>query len=488
MNILNAIKLKPFIAKPLLNPLRSSLHTRSLSLHREKPINWNTTHTFVLQNPLLSLLENCKSLSQLKQIQAQMTISGLISDGFALSRLIAFTAISESKNIDYCSKILFNTQNPNAFSWNVAIRGCVESEMMGESVIFYKKMLRNGGSRPDNYTYPLLFKACASLGFKILGLEILGHVFKMGFDVDVYVHNALIHMLVSCGELGLARKVFDKGCVRDLVSWNSLINGYVRSGFSREAIRLFGEMELEGVKPDEVTMIGVVSSCAQLEDLTLGKEFHKYIEESGLNLSIPLANALMDMYVKCGKLEAAEAIFDNMTKKTIVSWTTMIVGYAKFGFLDLARKIFYDMPEKDIVQWNAMIGGYVQAKRGKEALALFHEMQASNVKTDEVTMVHCLSACSQLGALDEAGKVRKMMKERGVEKTPGCSSIEVNGIVYEFIVRDKSHPESEHIYDCLLQLTKQLESVGYDVPAYGDNLFLGFELENQWPAIVPCIK
>ncbi|XP_031256937.1 pentatricopeptide repeat-containing protein At2g22410, mitochondrial [Pistacia vera] len=691
MNILNAIKLKPFIAKPLLNPLRSSLHTRSLSLHREKPINWNTTHTFVLQNPLLSLLENCKSLSQLKQIQAQMTISGLISDGFALSRLIAFTAISESKNIDYCSKILFNTQNPNAFSWNVAIRGCVESEMMGESVIFYKKMLRNGGSRPDNYTYPLLFKACVSLGFKILGLEILGHVLKMSFDVDVYVHNALIHMLVSCGELGLARKVFDKGCVRDLVSWNSLINGYVRSGFSREAIRLFREMELEGVKPDEVTMIGVVSSCAQLEDLTLGKEFHKYIEESGLNLSIPLANALMDMYVKCGKLEAAEAIFDNMTKKTIVSWTTMIVGYAKFGFLDMARKIFYDMPEKDIVQWNAIIGGYVQAKRGKEALALFHEMQASNVKTDEVTMVHCLSACSQLGALDvgiwihhfiekqnfylnvalgtalvdmyakcgniskalqvfhempernsltwtaiigglafhgnandaisyfsemidvglmpdeitflgvlsacchgglvdegrkffaqmkskfnlfpqlkhyscmvdllgraglleeaeqlirsmpvkadavvwgalffscrmhgnillgqraasklleldphdsgiyvllanmygdanmweEAGKVRKMMKERGVEKTPGCSSIEVNGIVYEFIVRDKSHPESEDIYDCLLQLTKQLESVGYDVPAYGDNLFLGFELENQWPATVPCIK
>ncbi|KAL5832003.1 hypothetical protein ACOSQ4_017357 [Xanthoceras sorbifolium] len=687
MNNLHAINLKSTHLN-ITKPLFSCLHTRSLAPYKQKPTNWNTTHAFVLQTPLLSLLEKCKSLSQLKQIQAQTTVTGLISDGFALSRLIAFCAISESKDLDYCTKILFKTENPNVFSWNVAIRGFSESETMREAVVLYKRMLRNGGSRPDNYTYPLLFKVCAGLGLKFTGYEILGHVLKLGFDTDMYVHNAVIHMLVSCGELGPARKVFDEGCVRDLVSWNSLINGYVRSGFSREAIRLYRDMELEGVQPDEVTMIGAVSSCAQLEDLRLGREFHRYIEESGMNLNVPLANALMDMYIKCGKLESAKAIFDNMTKKTIVSCTTMIVGYAKFGFLDTARKIFYDIPEKDVVPWNAIIGGYVQAKRSKEALALFHEMQASSVKPDEVTMVHCLSACSQLGALDvgiwihhfiekqnlhlnvalgtalvdmyakcgnitkalqvfheipgrnsltytaiigglalhgkardaisyfsemtdlglkpdeitflgvlsacchgglvdegrncfsqmnlkfslspqlkhyscmvdllgraglleeaerlirsmpmeadavvwgalffacrmhgnismgqraasklleldphdsgiyvllanmygdanmweKARQARKMMKERGVEKTPGCSSIEVNGIVYEFIVRDKSHPESEQIYDCLVRLTRQSEVAGYvaDVPTYGDDFLFGFELEKQWPVL-----
>ncbi|KAF7119398.1 hypothetical protein RHSIM_Rhsim13G0222900 [Rhododendron simsii] len=659
------INLRSLSPKPLPNPSSlSSLHTRSLFPHKDKPNNWNTTHSLVLSNPLLSLLETkCTSMAHLKQIQAQMTTTGLISDGFASSRLVAFCAISESGNRDYCQKILRNTQNPNVFSWNVAIRGFSDSENLKESVLLYRDMLRSGGTRPDNYTYPLLIKSCARLSLRWIGHGILGHVIQLGFDLDVYVHNAVIHMLVSCGELDLAHKVFGESCVRDLVSWNSLINGYVRSGKAHQALRIYKEMEAEGIRADEVTMIGVVSSCAQLEKLDLGREFHHFIMENGLSLTIPLANALMDMYVKCGNLGEAYLLFEKMEKKTAVSWTTMIVGYAKFGHLEVARRLFDEMEEKDVVPWNAMIGGYVHAKHCKEALALFHEMQARNLKPNEVTMLHCLSACSQLGALDvgiwihryierqklslnvslgtalvdmyakcgniakalqvfheipernsltwtaiigglalhgnaneaisyfsemidiglmpdevtfigllsacchgglvkegrkhfvqmysrynlsprlkhyscmvdllgragfleeaeeliksmpmeadvavwgslffscrvhgniemgeraarklleldphdsgiyvllanmyreakmweEARKVRKMMGERGVEKTPGCSSIEVNGSVFEFIVRDKSHPQSEQIFECLGQLTRQLEFVG----------------------------
>ncbi|KAG2671200.1 hypothetical protein I3760_14G123000 [Carya illinoinensis] len=672
MILIHPVNANPALLRSLrwfLNPLSccllstSLLHSRSLSPLKERPTNWNTTHTLVRTNPLLSLLEQCQSLSQLKQIQSQMILTGLFSDGFALSRLIAFCAISEQRNLEYCTKILYNARDPNVFSWNVAIRGYSESESPEEAVVLYKGMLRKEGSRPDNYTYPLLLKVCASLSLQLMGSQIISHVLKLGFTMDIYVHNSVIHMLVSCGELGTARKVFDEGFVRDLVSWNSLINGYVRSGFAGEALSLYREMEVERVKPDEVTMIGVVSSCSQLADLNYGREFHRYIEKNGLNFTLQLSNALMDMYMKCGSLEEAQAIFDSMTRRTIVSWTTMIVGYAKTGFLDIARKLFYEMPEKDVIPWNAIIGGYVQAKRSKEALTLFHEMQASNIKPDEVTMVNCLSACSQLGALDvgiwihhyiekhnlflnvalgtalvdmyakcgnikkalgvfqempqrnsltwtaiicglalhgsahvalsyfvemidigllpdeitflgvlcacchgglveegrmyfaqmssifnvipklkhyscmvdllgragfleeaeqlikcmpmeadavvwgalffacrmhgnvtmgeraasklleldpgdsgiyvllanmygeankfeEARKVRKMMIRRGVEKTPGCSSIEVNGIAYEFIVRDKSHPQSEQIYECLVHLTRQSELVG----------------------------
>ncbi|XP_022754258.1 pentatricopeptide repeat-containing protein At2g22410, mitochondrial-like isoform X2 [Durio zibethinus] len=638
-----------FISKPPLNPsLLSSysyLHKRSLPPLKGKktPINRNKNHSFFLDNPFLSILPKCNSLPQLKQIQAQMTIKALMSDCFFSSRLIGFCALSEHKNLDHCIKILYNLQNPNVFSWNVTIRGCAESENPKEAIFVYKQMLRNN---------------------------------------DIYVHNGVIHFLVSTGELELASKVFDESCVRDLVSWNSLINGYVRSGRAKEAIGVYGKMQEEGVMPDEVTMIGIVSSCAQLEDLKLGRDFHKYIEDHGLNLTIPLSNALMDMYVKCGSLDRAQRIFDNMEKKTIVSCTTMVVGYARLGLLDAARKLFDEMPEKDVVPWNAIIGGYVQAKSSKEALALFHEMQAGGIKPDEVTMVYCLSACSQLGALDvgiwihhyiekhklylnvalgtalvdmyakcgnitkalrvfhempsrnsltwtsiigglalhgngrdalsyfsemievglrpdevtflgvlsacchgglveegrkyftqmtskfglspqlkhyscmvdllgraglldeaeelvksmaiepdavvwgalffacrmhgnflkgeraalklleldphdsgiyvllanmygdanmweEAGKVRKMMRERGVEKTPGCSSIEVDGTAYEFIVRDTSHPESEQIYDCIIQLTRQLEFAEFTcgLPKYYNDFLVGLELE-----------
>lgn len=566
------------------------------------------------------------------------------------------------------------------FSWNVAIRGYSESESPSEAVVLYRRILRDGGLRPDNYTYPLVLKVCASLKSDLMGFQLLGHVLELGFNADVFVHNAVIHMLVSCGELQAARKMFDESCVRDLVSWNSLINGYARAGLACEALRLYQEMEDDSIKPDEVTMIGVVSSCAQLEDLNKGTEFHQFIRVNGLNLTVPLANALMDMYVKCGNLKAAQEIFSDMKNKTVVSWTSMIVGYAKFGFLGVARKLLYEMPEKNVVPWNAMISGYIQAKCGKEVLALFHEMQAWNIKPDEITIVGCLSACSQLGALDigiwfhryiekhiifpnvalgtalvdmyakcgnikkglqvfqempgrnsmtwtaiicglavhghardsifyfeqmigtglmpdeitfigvlsacchgglveegrkyfsqmslkfklypnrkhyscmvdllgraglfqeaeelitsmpteadaviwgalffacrihknvvmgeraafklfeldphdsgsyillasmygeanmwdEAEKARKLMKERGVEKTPGCSSIEVNGVVYEFTVRDNLHPHSRQIYDCIFQLTREIEIVGSAPDAHGfrDNFFLGSE-------------
>ncbi|CAO2837269.1 unnamed protein product [Amaranthus hypochondriacus] len=603
-------------------------------------------------------------MSQLIQIQAQMITTGLIIDGLASSRLVAFCAISEAGDLTYCEKILRFLDNPKVFSWNIAIKGYADSSIPIKAVILYKDMLKNDGCFPDNYTFPLIFKICARLRLDWVGYGIFGHVLRMGFNSDVFVHNGLIHMLVNCGNLDDALKVFDESCVRDLVTWNSLINGYVHCGRAWEALNLYEEMRVEGVMPDEVTMIGLISSCAQLQDLSRGVEFHRFILEHGLNLTVPLCNALMDMYVKCGDFKAAQGIFGNMRKKTMVSWTTMIVGYAKFGLLDEARKIFDEMPEKDAVPWNAIIGAYVQAKRSNEALVLFHEMQDANVKPDEVTMVNCLSACSQLGALDigiwihryinkkklslnvslgtalvdmyakcgnigkalevfhemrvknsltwtaiigglalhgnakdalsyfsrmvdvglvpdeitylgvlaacchgglvdegrkhfaemtskynlnpklkhyssmvdllgragkledaetvinsmpmepdavvwgalffasrihgnvtlgekaawklleldpgdsgiyvllanmygdaemwdKARKVRKMMKERRVEKTPGCSSIEIDGVVHEFTIRDKSHPQSEQIFECLVQLTKQLELIEF---------------------------
>ncbi|KAF9597355.1 hypothetical protein IFM89_017258 [Coptis chinensis] len=201
-------------------------------------------------------------MNQLKQIHTQMILTGLILDGFSVSRLIAFCAISESGCLAHCKRILENTDSPNIYSWNLAIRGYSESSKLEQTILLYKIMLRNGETKPDNYTFPFVLKACAQLAFVQLGFEILGHVLKLGFDSNIYIYNAVLHMLVSCGEVELAGNLFDESCLRDLVSWNTVINGYVRSGRGNEALRVFGEMQEANVMPDEVTMIGVVSSCA----------------------------------------------------------------------------------------------------------------------------------------------------------------------------------------------------------------------------------
>ncbi|KAF2557419.1 hypothetical protein F2Q68_00016023 [Brassica cretica] len=405
MNISNVSKSKLLL--PLIPKLNRALYshshrrTRSLPHHKDKPINHNPTHGLVPHNRFLSLLQKCESLPHLKQIQAQMTITALILDPFESSQLINFCTLSKSRNLDYCVKLLRGVDNPNAFSWNVTIKGFSGSSNSKDAILMYKEMLRDGGeSRPDHFTYPVLFKVCADLELSRLGLMILGHVFKLGLELVSHVHNASIHMFACFGEMENARKAFDESPVRDLVSWNSLINGYKKMGQAEKAIEVYKMMESEGIDADYVTMIALVSSCAMLGSLKVGREFYGYIIDNGVRMTVPLANTLIDMFSKCGDVHEARMIFDRMEKRTIVSWTTMISGYARSGLLDVARKLFDEMDEKDVVLWNAMIGGSVHAKRAQDALALFQEMQTSSTKPDEITMIHCLSACSQLGALD----------------------------------------------------------------------------------------
>uniref|UniRef100_A0ACD5ZQ14 Uncharacterized protein n=1 Tax=Avena sativa TaxID=4498 RepID=A0ACD5ZQ14_AVESA len=210
-----------------------------------------------------------------------------------------------------------------------------------------------------------------------------------------------MHFLAVCGSVAEARRLFDQSHVRDLVSWNTLIGGYVRKGVPAEALELFWRMAEDGeARPDEVTMIGVVSGCGQLRDLELGRRLHGYVETARVRCTVRMMNVLMDMYVKCGDLERAKSVFDSIGSKTVVSWTTMVVGYAKFGMMDEARRVFDEMPERDAFPWNALMAGYVQCKQGKDALRLFHEMQEAKVEPNEITMVNLLSACAQLGALE----------------------------------------------------------------------------------------
>ncbi|KRH76218.1 hypothetical protein GLYMA_01G140300v4 [Glycine max] len=355
----NKVRFRYPLKIPFLSVL-CCLHARSLPPY-VKAINWNTSHNFVQNNPLLSLLERCKSLDQLKQIQAQTVLTGLVNDGFAMSSL------------EYCTKILYWIHEPKVFSWNVTIRGYVESEDLEGAGLLYKRMLRCGVLKPDNLTYPLLIKDCSCPSMNCVGFTVLGHVLRLGFEFDIFVHNASITMLLLYVELEAAYDVFNKGCVRDLVTWNAMITGCVRRGLANEAKKLYREMEAEKVKPNEITMIGIVSACSQLQDLNLGREFHDYLKEHGLELTIPLNNSLIDMHLKCGDLLAAWVLFANTAYQTLIL------------FLGVAPELLHTIPEKSVVPWNAIISGCVQAKNGKDTFDLFNEMQIRKIDPDNVT-------------------------------------------------------------------------------------------------------
>ncbi|XP_058086107.1 pentatricopeptide repeat-containing protein At1g08070, chloroplastic-like [Magnolia sinica] len=582
---------------------------------------------------VLHRLESCKSMDELKQIHASVVKTRLLQTQLVLSKILSFCALSPSGNLDYARSVFTHIENPNLYLYNAIIRGVSHCKRNPEdSILFYREMF-DKGLFPDNFTLPFLFKACAQSQALREGEEIHVHAIKAGLESDVYVKNTLMRMYAVCGEITAAQKLFDRIPGRDLVSWTTLISGYAKLGFSGEAIRVFLEMVDADFRADEVTMVIVLSACAKLGDLDLGRRIHRYIDDNNVNSDVFVGNALVDMYLKCGDVDFAYKVFGDMPERNVVSWNSMILGlvqqgefkealsvfrqmqgrgvkpddvtlvgvlnscshigalelgkwvhiyidrnrikadgfignalvdmYAKCGSIDQALGVFNGMKCRDVYSYTAMIVGFAMHGKGERALDLFCEMSKVGIKPDGVTFVGVLSACSHVGLVDEgrqhfqdmsrlynlrpqiehygcmvdllgriglveeayefirtmpiepdafvwgallgacrihgrvqlgesiakrlleleperdgayvlmsniyasanrwrdAVNVRKVMKMQKVKKTPGCSMIELDGVVHEFRMGDKSHSRTREIYQMLDEIASRLKNEGY---------------------------
>ncbi|KAK8630080.1 hypothetical protein V6N13_078891 [Hibiscus sabdariffa] len=350
-------------------------------------------------DPPLSLVETCKSMDQLKQIHCRTLTLGLPKTPAFHNKAISFCCADKSGDMDHAVKLFDRIPEPKSvFLWNTMIKGYSRIDCPRLGVSMYFNMLVQN-VKPDNYTFPFLFKGFhRNLGFSC-GKELHCHVVKFGFCSNVFVQNALIHMYSRCGQMEMARRVFDISCKTDVITWNVIITGYNRSKRYDETSKLFDEMEKNGVVPSWVTLVSLLLACSKLRDLEVGKRVHKYIERCEIDRKLILENALMDMYAACGEMDVAVGIFDRMKTRDVISWTTIVSGFINKGDIDLARSYFDQMPERDYVSWTAMIDGYIRVNCFKEALVLFRQMQAANIRPDEYTMVSILTACAHLGAL-----------------------------------------------------------------------------------------
>ncbi|KAH0886786.1 hypothetical protein HID58_062882 [Brassica napus] len=290
----------------------------------------------------------------------------------------------ELGDFNYASSLFSATEQPNHYSFNFMIRGLTNTwHDHGAALSLYRRM-KFSGLKPDNFTYNFVFVACGNLPEIGVGRSVHSSLVKVGLDRDDHVNHSLIAMYSKCGYIDSARKVFDEITERDMVSWNSMISGYLLTGCSKDAVGLFREMEEEGVEPDERTLVSVLGACGHLGDLKTGRLLEEIAVRKKIGLSTFLGSKLISMYGKCGEL-------------------------------DSARRVFNQMVNKDRVAWNAMITVYSQNGRSSEAIKLFREMEGSRVSPDAVTFSTVLSACGSVGALELGKRIETYALETGLE-------------------------------------------------------------------------
>ncbi|KAM0958995.1 hypothetical protein EV1_024017 [Malus domestica] len=374
--------------------------TPSLSLLHQPFLSPQTLNPF-------SLLQTCKTLQEAEQHHALFLKTGTFSHPSVASHFLSLYADPKINNLEYARSVFDQIDQPTLVSWNILIKGYVGNQRSHDAIVLFYELVHE--LVPDNFTVPCVIKGCARLNAIEEGKQIHGLVLKIGLGLDKFVQSSLVNLYSKCGEIGLARKVFDQMRDRDLVTWNSLVDGYARCGEVEVAMELFDQMQ----------------------------------ERDLFSWTV-----LVDGLSKCGKVEMAREVFDRMPNRNLVSWNAMINGYMKAGDFEMARQLFSGMPAKDVITWNSMIAGYEFNGRFMEALELFQEILKEDIMPSHATLVSALSAVSGLAILSKGRWIHSFMVKNGfeldgvlgtslIDMYSKCGSIENAVAVFRAIHRKK---------------------------------------------------
>lgn len=263
--------------------------------------------------------------------------------------------------------------------WNTLISLCARSRQPQHALLAVSAMVRLG-SRPNNVSVTSLLPACAQLGCRIHGRELHAYAVRNLPVLDLPVLNALVSMYGRCGRLAEASTVFTTmGNMKSVVSWTSMITACCENGRPEEALELFDEARLASVMVDEVTLLAVISACTKLDCMPdLGEWVEEYSLHNGFLENTRVANALIHMHGKTGRLKRSCEIFDSMRVRTAVSWTAMIQALAVHG-------------------------------HGIAALVRFSQMLRQGFQPDEVVFLSVISACAHSKLVSEGRQLFKSM-------------------------------------------------------------------------------
>ncbi|PIA32590.1 hypothetical protein AQUCO_04400052v1 [Aquilegia coerulea] len=348
-------------------------------------------------------------------------------------------------------------------------------------------------------------------------MESAQDLFQRMLVKDIVSWNTMIDGYARIGNVSAARELFDQMKKRNVVSWNTILALYVRSKNNEECFKLFDRMINSGeVRPNEATLVSVLTACAKLGKLDIGIWIHSYMKVRRIEPDVLLSTALLTMYAKCGSMDLAREIFNEMQVRSVVSWNSLIMGYGMHGHCEKALEMFLEMEKSgetpngatfgwwyfDLMRrvykiepktehYGCMVDLLARAGLIKDSEELIQKMP---VEAGSALWGALLSACKthsnyELGKIvgkrliemepkdigpyillsniyamegkwDDVEKVRKMMSENGLQKAAGSSVVDISdSSISESFLEDQhglNHKKSM-VYSMLSELGSQIK-------------------------------
>lgn len=366
---------------------------------------------YISEHIIRYLLQSCsskKDLAASRKLHSLMVCNDLLSDailGDFLIRLYASCGSLLEANLIFCK-----ISKPSVYTWYAIMSAHALQGESERTLELYAAMLENH-VRPNQHIFSCTLKACGSIGVIEQGKVIHDQLIRCGFESDVVVGSTLIDMYAKGGLLEEAQKVFYDLPNRNVVSWGAMLAGYAQHGYGILALNILQKMQCEGIKPNKVMFLCVLKVCGSLRTLEHGKVLHYLIIRNGLELDMAIGNTLVDMYAKCGGIDEAQAVFDNLQSRNVVSWSAMIAGYA-------------------------------QHENGLIALDLFDEMQQDGIEPNRVAFACTLKACGSLGAIEHARMIHDKIIKSSLD-----SDVVIGSSLIDIYARCGGLEEARKVFD-----------------------------------------
>eukprot|EP01018_Ginkgo_biloba_P010548 Gb_15394 [translate_table: standard] len=420
----------------------------------------------LVETALVDMYVKCESIEDARQVFEKMSSPNV----FIWNTMVV--GYAKCGRLEDARQMFNVIPERDVVSWNTII-GIYGQHGYGQEALKLFCEMHRLGMKPNHITFACVLNACASSLSLEQGKQLHAHIIRTELELNVFVGSALVDMYAKCGRLGEALQLFNRMPERNVVSWTAMISGYAQLGHGEAALSVFFQMQHEGIKPDQFTYASVLGMCASLTDLKQGHQVHANIIKSGFESFVPVGNALVSVYAKCGSIEDARQVFDKMSTRDVISWTSLITGYAKCGTLDYARHLFEKMPARNVVSWNAMMAGYVQLGHGEKTLKLFSQMQWAGTKPDWITFASVLSACASLAALKLGRQVHVHTIRNGLE-----SYVSVGNALVTMYSKCGSIEDAHHVFNKMLEqdtVSWNAMITGYAQHGHGQKAFHFFE-------------